>query len=151
MPISVGALYVRKYFSEKSRKAAIDLVENIRHEFIDILQNVTWMDETTRGEAIKKAQMLETHIGYPNELNDINKLKQYYNDLEIEPDNLLLNTLRIEVFDTDRAFNKLRKAVNKTDWESHSTPSSVGAYYSSPENSISTYTNVANLNVNNYN
>lgn len=133
----MGALYVQKYFNEKSRKAAIDLVENIRHEFIDILQNVTWMDEKTRSEAIKKAKLLETHIGYPNELNDIKKLEDFYKDLEIEPDDLLLNTLRIEVFDTDRAFNKLRKAVNKTDWEAHSTPSSVGAYYSSPENSIS--------------
>lgn len=138
LPISVGALYVRKYFTEESRQNAIDLVENIRDEFINILHEVSWMDEKTREEAIKKAKSLTTHIGYPNELADNNNLEEYYRDLEIEPDNLLLNTLRLTVFQTDRVFNKLRKPVNKTDWETHSKPSVVNAYYSSIENSIRT-------------
>lgn len=138
LPISVGALYVRKYFTEESRQNAIDLVENIRDEFINILHEVSWMDEKTREEAIKKAKALTTHIGYPNELADNNNLEEYYRDLEIEPDNLLLNTLRLTVFQTDRVFNKLRKPVNKTDWETHSKPSVVNAYYSSIENSIRT-------------
>lgn len=129
LPISVGALYVRKYFNEESRQAAIELVENVRSEFIEILHTVPWMDEKTREEAIKKANALTKHIGYPNELADNNKLEEYYRNLEIEPDNLLLNTLRLTVFSTDLAFNKLRKPVNKTDWETHSKPSTVNIYF----------------------
>lgn len=136
MPISVGALYVREYFSEESRQVAIELVNDIRSAFIDVLNEVTWMDEKTRNESIKKAKTLTTHIGYPDELAENDKLEEYYRDLEIEPDNLLLNTLRIEAFDLDNLFSKLRKPVNKTDWETHSTPSTVGAYYNSLENSI---------------
>lgn len=139
LPISVGALYVRKYFTDDARSEAIDLVDNIRSEFVNILQEVSWMDEETRKEAIKKAESLTTHIGYPNELADNNKLEEYYNDLEIEPDNLLLNTLRITKFTTDNLFSKLRKPVNKTDWETHAKPSVVNAYYSSIENSIRKY------------
>lgn len=94
------------------------------------------MDDATRQEAIKKAEALTEHIGYPNELADNNKLEEYYNDLEIEPDNLLLNTLRLTKFSTDHLFNKLRKPVNKTDWETHAKPSVVNAVYSALENSI---------------
>lgn len=137
LPISVGALYVRKYFSEESRQTAIEMVNDIRSAFIDILKEVSWMDEKTRTEAIRKAISLTAHIGYPDELAENDKLEEYYRDLEIEPDDLLLNTLRIEVFELDNFFAKLRKPVNKTDWETHSIPSIVGAYYSSLENSIS--------------
>lgn len=132
----MGALYVRKYFSDESRQAAIELVDNIRDEFINILHEVTWMDEKTREEAIKKAKALTQHIGYPNELGDNNKLEEYYEELEIEPDNLLLNTLRLNVFNADNLFGKLRKPVNKTDWETHSKPAEVNAYYTALENSI---------------
>lgn len=133
----MGALYVRKYFSEEARQTAIELVNDIRNAFIDILREVSWMDENTRAEAIKKAKSLTAHIGYPDELAENDKLEEFYRDLDIEPDDLLLNTLRIEVFDLDNLFAKLRKPVNKTDWTTHSTPSTVGAYYSSLENSIS--------------
>lgn len=133
----MGALYVRKYFNEHSRQAANELVSDIRSAFIDVLNEVTWMDEKTRNDAIKKAKTLTAHIGYPDELAEDDKLEEYYRELEIEPDNLLLNTLRLEAFDLDNLFNKLRKPVNKTDWQTHSTTSTVGAYYSSAENSIS--------------
>lgn len=87
------------------------------------------MDGQTRNEAIKKAKAITTHIGYPNELADNNKLEEYYQDLDIDPENLLLNTLRLTAFYFDRSLNKLREPVNKTDWEDHSIPSTVGAYY----------------------
>lgn len=139
LPISVGALYVRKYFSDASRQAAIHLVDNILAEFINILNKITWMDENTRQEAIKKAKALTVHIGYPNELGDNKKLEEYFRDLETVPDNLLLNTLRVTAFNADQYLGKLREPVNKTDWETHSKPAEVGAYYNSLENSIRTY------------
>lgn len=129
-------MYVRRYFNDESKKTAVDLVDNIRDEFINILHDVSWMDEETREEAINKAKALTTHIGYPNELADNNKLEEFFSDLEMEPDNLLLNTLRLAVFDNDYQFNRLRKPVNKTDWVTHSKPALVNAVYSSLENSI---------------
>lgn len=136
MPISVGALYVRKFFNEDSRRAAIDLEENVRAKFIDFLGTLSWMDGATREAAIKKAKAITTHIGYPNELADNNKLEEYHREIEIEPDNLLLNTLRLTKFYFDRSLNKLRQPVNKTDWEDHAIPTTVGAYYRPKENSI---------------
>lgn len=112
------------------------MVENIREELINVLHEVTWMDENTRSEAIKKANALTAHIGYPNELADDNKLEEYYKKLEFESDNLLLNTLRLSKFVFDEKYSKLREPVNKTEWTQHSLVAVVNAFYSPLENSI---------------
>lgn len=136
LSISVGALYVRKYFNEESKRAASSLVGNIRDEFLKTLTTVPWMDEGTRAAAIEKANKMDFHIAYPNELIDNNKLNEYYNGLELETNSLFHNILRIRNYQTDHAINKLRKPVNKTDWETHSMPAVVNAFYSLLENSI---------------
>lgn len=59
----MGALYIRKYFNDESKRVATEMVDDIRSAFIDVLNNVTWMDEKTRVEAIKKAKLLTSHIG----------------------------------------------------------------------------------------
>lgn len=132
----MGALYVRRYFNEEARQAATDLMEDIRDAFIYMLYNVPWMDEKTRIEAIKKAKLVVAHIGYPNELNDDNRLEEYYRGLEIGSDNLLLNTLRVKIFEADILFKKLHETVNKTDWREHSIPAEVNAFYIDSENSV---------------
>lgn len=129
-------MYVRKYFNEESKKAAVDLVNNVREEYINILREVSWMDDGTRDEAIKKAKAIISHIAYPDELTDNNKLEEYYNGLELKSDALLKNVLQIRTFKGFRSIQKLRKPVNKTDWETHTMPATVNAAYSPLENSI---------------
>lgn len=136
LPISVGALYVRKYFDEESKKAAVDLVTNIQEEYVNILREVSWMDEGTRAAAIEKAKSMTSHIAYPDELIDNNKLEEYYQGLELEPDSLLQNVLRVRTFKDVHLIKKLRQPVNKTDWEAHTMPATVNAAYSPLENSI---------------
>lgn len=140
-PIPVGLLYSRKYFSEDSRRAVIDLLEDVRSAFIDILHTVPWMDDNTREIAIEKAKAITAQIGYPNELIENNNLDGYYGDLEMEPDNLLLNSLRLQVFNNDNAFGSLRQPVNKANWETFLDldPTDVNAFYDPYENSMRTY------------
>lgn len=78
LPIASGALYVRKYFNEEARQNAIEMVADIRAEFLDILNKVDWMDEQTRKNAIDKAKSMSTHIAYPDELLDNKKLEEFY-------------------------------------------------------------------------
>lgn len=136
LSISVGALYIRKYFSEESRSAAIDMVNNIREEYNEILTKIDWMANDTRETAIKKAKAITNHIGYPNELADVSKLEEFYKELEIEADNLMLDKLRLTVFVTNFYFGKLRETVNKTEWTTHAKPAQVNAFYAGLENSI---------------
>uniref|UniRef100_A0A336JZW6 CSON009745 protein n=1 Tax=Culicoides sonorensis TaxID=179676 RepID=A0A336JZW6_CULSO len=134
---AVGALYVRRYFQSDSKKEALEMVKNIRIEFEQTLKTVSWMDEQTRAEALRKLNKMETLIGYPDELMDDEKLIKYHADLNITVTNSFLeNMLDIQKFFTDFEFKRLRQVFNKTDWMDHSKPADVNAYYSGIENNI---------------
>lgn len=131
-----GALYVRKYFKQNAKTAALEMVSSIKEEFTSILKTVPWMDDKTREAALSKVKSMVTHIGYPDELMDDQKLIEFYKPVTIDENKYLESVLSINIFGTDRAFKKLRQPVNKTDWVTHSRPAVVNAFYSSIENSI---------------
>ncbi|XP_015511770.2 neprilysin-2 isoform X1 [Neodiprion lecontei] len=133
---STGALYVRKYFKEDAKKNAVEMVADIRQEFTKILEKVEWMDEKTRKAALEKAASMATHIAYPDELLDDKKLEEFYDGLELNPDDYIGSILNLTLFGTEYSFGRLRKPVNKSDWVSHGRPAIVNAFYSSIENSI---------------
>ncbi|XP_033167084.1 neprilysin-2 [Drosophila mauritiana] len=134
--ISVGSLYVGKHFHKDSKANALEMVNEIRNVFNDILDEVNWMDAKTKKEAKLKLHSMATHIGYPDEMLDNEKLAAYYAKLDIDPDKYFESFLGMNIFGTDYSFNKLRLPVNKTDWVRHARPAIVNAFYSSLENSI---------------
>lgn len=136
LAISVGAMYVRKYFKEDAKKNAVEMVADIRKEFTEILKKVDWMDEETRKSALDKAASMTSHIAYPDELLEDKKLEQFYEKLELTTDNYLEGILNLTLFGVEYSFSKLRKPVNKSDWVTHGRPAIVNAFYSSIENSI---------------
>lgn len=133
---AVGALYVRKYFKDETKGHAIEIVENIRSSFVEMLRKVTWMDEKTKNAAIDKAIKLVAHIAYPKELTNNTKLEEYYSALEMKDDEYFLNALRLNKFKSEYALRELYEPVSKNDWLSHATPAMTNAFYSALENSI---------------
>ncbi|KAH9628009.1 hypothetical protein HF086_017984 [Spodoptera exigua] len=78
MSIAVGALYIRKYFNENSKANALEMVNDIRQQFRKTLNEVDWMDEKTRQAALEKADSMASHIAYPSEMLDNDKLAKFY-------------------------------------------------------------------------
>ncbi|KAG5671202.1 hypothetical protein PVAND_001411 [Polypedilum vanderplanki] len=136
LPTALSALYVRQYFKHDSKVNALKMVEAIKNEFVKILQKVPWMSEKTRDLALEKVKAMLTLIGHPDELEDDNKLKEFYKTVSVDDEKYLESVLSINRFDTDREFKKLREKVNKTDWINLSKQAQVNAFYSSVENSI---------------
>ncbi|XP_016921652.1 neprilysin-2 isoform X2 [Apis cerana] len=136
LAISVGAMYVRKYFKQDAKNNAVEMVADIRKEFTKILKKVDWMDKDTKRSALDKAANMSSHIAYPDELLDDSKLEQFYEKLELTTDNYLEDILNLTLFGVEYSFNKLRQPVNKSDWVTHGRPAIVNAFYSSLENSI---------------
>ncbi|XP_014207875.1 neprilysin-2-like [Copidosoma floridanum] len=134
--ISVGALYVRKYFNKDAKSTVVEMVSDIRNEFIKILHTIDWMDNKTREAALDKAKSMTTHIAYPEELFDDEKLEKFYEKLEISSGSYLESALNLTLFGTEYAFEILRKPVNKSEWIYHGMSAIVNAYYSNTENSI---------------
>ncbi|NP_001036959.1 neutral endopeptidase 24.11 [Bombyx mori] len=136
MSIAVGALYIRKYFNENSKANALEMVNDIRQQFRKTLTKVDWMDDMTRQEALEKADAMASHIAYPSEMLDNNRLTEFYSGLEMSSEHLMESVLNLTLFTTEYLFGKLREPVNKTDWVTHGRPAIVNAFYSSIENSI---------------
>lgn len=136
LPHATGSLYVREYFSEKSKESAIEMVDLIKNEFKKILQTVPWMDNKTRAAGLRKVEAMHNHIGYPNELMDDKMLIEFYKDIKLEPNEYLKSIMKLNRFRLTSEMEKLRRPVNKTDWETHSEVAVANAYYVWLENSI---------------
>ncbi|XP_011689066.1 PREDICTED: membrane metallo-endopeptidase-like 1 isoform X4 [Wasmannia auropunctata] len=137
MIISISSMYVRKYFKEDAKKTAFEMVDNIRQEFMKILNKVEWMNEKTKTNALEKATAMTLHIAYPNELLDDRKLEEYYEKFELSADDYIGNAFNLHIYLWNFIFSKLRQPAKKTEWLIHAArSSSVNAYYSPFENSI---------------
>lgn len=115
MPDLIGALYARKYFSEDKKDPVGELAENIRDVFFNMLSETSWMDSTTKDAAIKKAKLMDIQIGYADESMNNDRLEEYYEGVEFEPNQLLRNFLHIRIWRFNRMVNNLKKPYNQTD------------------------------------
>ncbi|KAH8304740.1 hypothetical protein KR044_004215, partial [Drosophila immigrans] len=134
--ISMAAMYVRQHFNSDTKGKVLELVNDVRGVFNEILDEVNWMDDKTRLEAVKKLHSVHAHIAYPDELLDDEKLAKFYENLEIHPDQYFESSLALKMFDSEYMLNQLRLPVNKTEWIRHARSTVVDAYYSNEENSI---------------
>jgi membrane metallo-endopeptidase-like protein 1 len=133
---ALSAFYVKNHFNERSKAAALEMVEYIREEFLRILDEIDWMDEETREEAKLKARAIATYIGYPEELLQDELVEELYTGVKMARTNFYQNVRNLRIWSTDYAFGQLRKPNKRGDWKKHARAAVVNAYYNSLENSI---------------
>lgn len=132
-PITSSAAYVRKYFSMEAKKEVESLTLDIHDAFIRKLEQISWMDESTRRQAIRKAEAMLFDIGYPDELVDDDKLNEYYLDLELQNDSLFHNVLRIRKFHQMHNIKQYREPIDKKDWREHATRTAIVNAFNIPQ------------------
>lgn len=133
---ALSALYVKNHFNERSKAAALEMVDYIRDEFLRILDEIDWMDELTREEAKLKARAIASYIGYPDQLLQDELVEEVYAGVNMARQNFYQNVRNLRVWSTDYAFSHLRKPNKRGDWKKHARAAVVNAYYNSLENSI---------------
>lgn len=137
LPISVGALYIRRYFNDGTMRAVLDIVKYIKIALEEILSKLEWMDYDDRVSALEKFDAIVYYIGYPDELLDDHILNEYYKDLKFNTEENYLNTVvQIDRFTTTKKFSKLRHAVNKPDWTTRANQAALDAFYNPTDNTI---------------
>lgn len=105
-----------------SKKAVESLTYDIQDAFLEKLEKISWMDESTRHEAIRKAEAMIINIGYPDELIDDEVLDEYYRDLELNENvSLFHNVLRIRKFEHMYEIKQFREPIDRNDWRDHAT------------------------------
>lgn len=123
----LGQLYVRRHFPPESRRRMQELVGNLMAAYEASLQDLPWMTQKTREQALDKLHKITPKIGYPDEWRD-------YSGLEIKADDLLGNIARSRYFEHFYQVNRLNEAVNRAEWGM--TPQTVNAYYNPSLNEI---------------
>jgi len=123
----LGQIFVKQYFSEKTKKRYVDMVEAMRDAFKEHIQKLDWMSEQTKEKAIDKLSKVTPKVGYPDKWKN-------YSSLTIDRGPYALNVMRANTFEYLFQANKLGKPVDRTEWGI--TPQTYNAYYNPSNNEI---------------
>ena len=125
---AVGELYVSKYFAGESKAKMLKLIDNLRKALATRIANLTWMNDTTKINALVKLNSFTVKVGYPDKWRD-------YSKLTIDPAKSLYdNVVAATYVETLRNLEKFGKPVDKSEWGM--TPQTVNAYYNPTTNEI---------------
>ncbi|MEY4730130.1 MAG: hypothetical protein RL020_1288 [Pseudomonadota bacterium] len=127
LPEAMGKLYVEKNFAGPAKQRTLDLVKNLRAAMSERIQKLEWMDDATRGLALKKLEAFAVKIGYPDKWRD-------YSNLKLSRDSLVQNISAANEFEFKRQLAKVGKPVDRNEWGM--SPPTVNAYYNPEMNEI---------------
>jgi len=124
---AVGQLYVEKYFPAKAKQRMVELCGNLKAALKDRIQNLKWMSDVTKKEAILKLEKINVKVGYPDKWID-------YSSLTIAKNSYFENVSNASRFTFAREIAKIGKPVDRAEWGM--TPQTINAYYSPNMNEI---------------
>ncbi|NNE05282.1 MAG: M13 family metallopeptidase [Xanthomonadales bacterium] len=123
----VGKVYVSRHFPPQAKDRMMELVDNLILAYEQSINELDWMGEETRAQALDKLSKFTPKIGYPDEWKD-------YSRLDIEPDDLVGNMKRSALFNYEENIKRQGGPVDRGEWQM--TPQTVNAYYNPPLNEI---------------
>ena len=123
----LGQPYVHQNFPPAAKARTLKMVGEIEGAMQRDIEQLPWMSETTKKEALVKLHAVANKIGYPEHWRD-------YSTLNVVRGDYYGNQLRSDTFEFHRTLNKIGKPVDKTEWGM--TPPTVNAYYSPNQNNI---------------
>ncbi|KTD33805.1 metallopeptidase PepO, peptidase, M13 family [Legionella nautarum] len=124
---AIGKLYVEKYFPPESKQEAREILSDIRQALKQDLQTLSWMTPQTRQAALKKLDLMEERVGYPDKWWD-------YSTLKVDRGPYVLNVIRANQFLNHRDLNKIGKPVDRSEWAM--PPQTINAYYDPSMNNL---------------
>jgi endothelin-converting enzyme/putative endopeptidase len=123
----LGQVYVRKHFVPETKAKMDELVTNLRAAMKQRLMQLSWMDDATRAEALKKLDSFEARIGYPDKWRD-------YSALVVERGKHFENMRNSRLFEWERRVKRINEPVDRAEWDM--TPQTLDAYYNPLKNQM---------------
>jgi putative endopeptidase len=124
---SLGVAYVEKTFGSEGKARTLAMVHSLEDALRRDLNDLPWMTDETKKQALTKLRAITNKIGYPDKWRDYSKLKIVRGDA-------LGNGMRATEFESKRQLSKIGGPVDKNEWSM--TPPTVNAYYNPLENNI---------------
>lgn len=123
----VGKVYVKEHFPPEAKDRMMELVQNLIKAYDVSINELDWMSDDTKIEALEKLSKFTPKIGYPDIWRD-------YTALEIDPTDLVGNMARSAEVAYNYEINKLDGPILRHEWGM--TPQTVNAYYNPVMNEI---------------
>ncbi len=123
----IGQVYVDRYFPASSKAQMSELVENLRTSFGQRIQNLAWMGDETKDNAMAKLKSFRPKIGYPDVWPDLSAVA-------IKDDDLIGNVFRLRQFNRQQSLDRQDGPTDREQW--FLAPQIVNAYYNSTFNEI---------------
>lgn len=101
--------FVARHFSEEAKDKVNSMVDNLLAVYRKRINNLEWMTDETKGEALKKLEAIGRKLGYPDEWKDISSLT-------IDPEDYVGNINACAVYSFKENIGKLNKPVDKDEW-----------------------------------
>ncbi|WP_337042136.1 M13 family metallopeptidase [Emticicia sp. 17c] len=124
---ALGQLFIKNYYSEKTKKRYEELVKNIFSVYKDRIEKSDWMSDSTKKKALLKLSTVMAKVSYPDKWKD-------FSSLDIKRDSYVQNIIRANKWWYTYTTNKIGKPVDKTEWDM--TPQTYNAYYNPSNNEI---------------
>ncbi|XP_076284124.1 neprilysin-11 isoform X2 [Lasioglossum baleicum] len=132
--MAMSYVYAERYFDERSREKALEMLMDVKDAFDEMLTELDWMDIATRHRAHDKLRAIRPFVGIPEWIANSSKLDKYYEASEIVPGKLFETFLRLTDAGVKKSLNGLREKPDKSRWIS--TGTAVNAFYSAILNSV---------------
>ncbi|MEE4206754.1 MAG: M13 family metallopeptidase [Erythrobacter sp.] len=123
----IGASYVERYFPPENKAAMEELVANLRKAVAQSIDEIEWMGEETKSQALEKLASFDPKIGYRDNL-------ETYEGLEITRGDPIANALAAAEWARADNVAKLGQPIDRTEW--FMLPQTVNAYYNPTKNEI---------------
>lgn len=132
LPFECDRLYADRYFSKDIVADIQTVIDDIVVVYEQRIQSLSWLDDETKAEALKKLDTLEAYIGipetWPQDAYDLKLLRPEEGGLYID------NVFTITEAMRNRDFGLMGKPVDKTMWMD--APQVANAFYYPYNNSI---------------
>ena len=122
---AIGRIYIDRYFPEEAKRQVTEMFENIRLAFATRIENLSWMTEETKQQALFKLRSINAKIAYPEIWTDYSKVR-------IHPKKLFANIKNLRMADYQRDKERLGNPVDRREW--FRAPQTVNAFYSPTRN-----------------
>jgi len=124
---ALGQVFVERTFGPDVKARTLKMTQAIEKAMQDDIQQLPWMSDATKQQALVKLHAIVNKIGYPDKWRD-------YRSIRIDRSDFAGNTERAAAFEGRRQLNKIGKPVDHGEWDV--PPPTVDAYYNPQMNDI---------------
>lgn len=128
----VGDYYGHTYFGEEAKEQVTQMVEKMTEVYKTRLLNNQWLGEKTKETAIRKLELMEVQIGYPDAVDPV------YEEIKMIPvkdgGSLLTNGRAVIKKIYERHYSRFNEVVDRNEWGM--TAHTVNAMYNPLRNLI---------------